>query len=109
MSYLVAKPGDKAGKIKETAVNRRSGQGGSQVRDEMFTSNKDDNEPERPWLRMEEGNILEAKGRDVSISSGDEVTADTADGKKGGYGWGRDLEYKGMATDAPYGNAGMKK
>lgn len=44
------------------------------------------------YLRMEQGNILEAKGRDVSNNQADVN------------GWGGDdAPYKGMALDAPYG------
>lgn len=49
------------------------------------------------YLRMSPGNILEAKGRDVSNNQADVS------------GWGNeDAPYKGMAMDAPYGKgAGM--
>lgn len=52
-----------------------------------------------PPIKMSEGNILEAHGRDTSNSS---VT--------GLDGWGgEDAPYAGMATEAPYGGgAGMK-
>lgn len=52
----------------------------------------------REYLRMGEGNILEAHGRDVSNGPADVD------------GWGGpDAPYRGMATDAPYGSgAGMK-
>lgn len=48
--------------------------------------------PKEVPLRMSAGNILEAKGRDVSNNT---VDVD---------GWGgEDAPYKGMALDAPYG------
>lgn len=49
-------------------------------------------------IRMGEGNILEAQGRDVSNRS---VDVD---------GWGgEDVPYSGMATETPYGGgAGLK-
>jgi hypothetical protein len=54
--------------------------------------------PPSPALKMSEGNILEAHGRDVSNKS---IDAD---------GWGgEDAPYRGMADDAPYGaGSGMK-
>lgn len=56
--------------------------------------------PAEPALRMSEGNILEAHGRDVSNKS-----------IKGVDGWGgEDAPYAGMATETPYGGgAGMSK
>jgi hypothetical protein len=91
MAYLVSKPGDKQPRVSAgAAVSRKESVGKDQMDGNMSSG-------ETPYLRMSEGNILEAKGRDVSNNS--------ADVKPNG--WGEDLAYKGMATDAPYG--GMKK
>jgi hypothetical protein len=91
MAYLVSKPGDKQPKTSVgAAVSRKDSVGRDQMDGNMSSSN------ETPYLRMTD-NILEAKGRDVSNNQ--------ADVKPNG--WGEDLVYKGMATDAPYG--GMKK
>lgn len=97
-TYLVTPIGDKQRTVSQDTAVVRSGKGSGNPRDEM---NGNSVESERPYLRMSAGNILEAKGRDVSISSGD-VDPN---------GWGgEDAPYAGMATDAPYGSgAGMGK
>ncbi len=83
--YNVTPVGDK---IREVKLDDAVGWRKSVPMDNMHGG---DDEP-LEYLRVEDGNILEARGRDVSNEAADVD------------GWGGDdAEYKGMAIEASYG------
>lgn len=87
---------DVAGRPKKVGLGDALGYQRDVGNDQMKGNDPNSGNPEA--LKMGEGNILEAHGRDVSNNS---VDVD---------GWGGpDAPYAGMATDAPYGaGSGMK-